>query len=70
MHLISIADLSVEDIGDILDMAEDLKEKRKAGVSTDYLKQIVAPPACVRHSKQQIVNRDTGLCGKHLCLPE
>lgn len=38
MHLISIADLSVEDIGDILDLAEDLKGKRKAGVRTDYLK--------------------------------
>jgi ornithine carbamoyltransferase len=38
MHLISIADLSVEDIDDILDMAEDLKKKRYAGVKTDYLK--------------------------------
>ena len=38
MHLISIADLSVEDINDILDMAEDLKKKRIDGVTTDYLK--------------------------------
>src|SRR5271157_60724 len=38
MHLISIADLSVDDINDILDMAEDLKRKRKEGVITDYLK--------------------------------
>ena len=38
MHLISIADLSVDDINDILDIAEDLKRKRKEGVITDYLK--------------------------------
>ncbi len=38
MHLISIADLSVDDIDDILDMAEDLKKKRKDGIITDYLK--------------------------------
>src|SRR5208337_1501567 len=38
MHLISIADLSVDEINDILDMAGDLKRKRKAGVITDYLK--------------------------------
>src|SRR5271157_5235774 len=38
MHLISIADLSVDEINDILDMAEDLKRKRKEGVITDYLK--------------------------------
>ena len=38
MHLISIADLSVDEINDILDMAGDLKRKRKSGVITDYLK--------------------------------
>jgi ornithine carbamoyltransferase len=38
MHLISIADLSVEDIEGILDMAEDLKKERKEGVVKDYLK--------------------------------
>ena len=38
MHIISIADLSVDDIGGILDLAEDLKKKRKDGVVTDYLK--------------------------------
>lgn len=38
MHITSIADLSVDDIGGILDLAEDLKGKRKKGVATDYLK--------------------------------
>jgi len=38
MHIISIADLSVDDINGILDLAEDLKKKRKEGVTTDYLK--------------------------------
>ncbi len=38
MHIISIADLSVDDINGILDLAEDLKNKRKEGVVTDYLK--------------------------------
>ncbi len=38
MHLISIADLSAEDIYGILDLADDLKQKRKAGEVTDYLK--------------------------------
>jgi ornithine carbamoyltransferase len=38
MHIISIADLSVDDISGILDLAEDLKKKRKDGVVTDYLK--------------------------------
>ncbi|BAI62121.1 ornithine carbamoyltransferase [Methanocella paludicola SANAE] len=38
MHIISIADLSVDDINGILDLAEDLKKKRKDGVVTDYLK--------------------------------
>ncbi|HTX44223.1 MAG TPA: ornithine carbamoyltransferase, partial [Methanocella sp.] len=32
------ADLSVDDIDGILDLAEDLKKKRKDGVVTDYLK--------------------------------
>ncbi len=38
MHLISIADLSADDIYGILDLAEDLKVKRKTGEVTDYLK--------------------------------
>lgn len=38
MHIISIADLSVDDIDGILEQAEDLKKKRKEGVVTDYLK--------------------------------
>ena len=38
MHLISIADLSADDIYGILDLAVDLKQKRKAGEVTDYLK--------------------------------
>jgi len=38
MHIISIADLSVDDIYGILELAEDLKKKRKEGVVTDYLK--------------------------------
>ncbi len=38
MHLLSIADLSVDEVKGILDMAEDLKAKRKAGVVTDVLK--------------------------------
>ena len=37
-HLISIADLSNEEILDILNMAEDLKEKRLRGKVTDLLK--------------------------------
>jgi ornithine carbamoyltransferase len=38
MHLISISDLSVEEVNDILNLAEDLKKKRKEGVPTEYLK--------------------------------
>jgi ornithine carbamoyltransferase len=38
MHLISIADLSVDDIDELLSLAEDLKKKRKEGATTDYLK--------------------------------
>ncbi len=38
MHLISIADLSVDDIDQLLNTAEDLKKKRKEGMVTDYLK--------------------------------
>jgi ornithine carbamoyltransferase len=38
MHIISIADLSVDDINGILDLAEDLKKKRKDGAVTDDLK--------------------------------
>jgi ornithine carbamoyltransferase len=38
MHLISIADLSADDIYGILDLAVDLKQKRKTGEVTDYLK--------------------------------
>jgi len=38
MHLISIADLSVDEVNDILNLAEDLKKMRKEGVVTDYLK--------------------------------
>ncbi len=37
-HLISIADLSNEEIIELLDMAEDLKEKRLRGKVTDLLK--------------------------------
>lgn len=38
MHLISIADLSVDEVNDILNLAGDLKKKRKEGVPTEYLK--------------------------------
>jgi len=38
MNLISMADLSLEDVMDILDKAEDLKEKRKHGKVTDLLR--------------------------------
>lgn len=38
MHLISIADLSVDDIDKLLNAAEDLKKKRKEGTVMDYLK--------------------------------
>lgn len=37
-HLISMADLSNEEITELLDMAEDLKEKRLRGKVTDLLK--------------------------------
>jgi len=37
-HLISMADLSYEEIIELLDMAEDLKEKRLRGKVTDHLK--------------------------------
>jgi ornithine carbamoyltransferase len=38
MHLVSITDLSVDEVNDILNLAEDLKKKRKEGVATEYLK--------------------------------
>lgn len=38
MHLISIADLGVEEANEILDMADRLKKERKEGVVRDYLK--------------------------------
>ena len=36
--ILSITDLSREDIYEILESAADLKEKRKSGESTEYLK--------------------------------
>jgi len=38
MHLISIADMGVEEANEILDMADRLKKERKEGVVRDYLK--------------------------------
>lgn len=38
MNLISIADLTASDISGILDMADDLKKKRRQSEITDYLK--------------------------------
>jgi ornithine carbamoyltransferase len=38
VHLVSITDLSVDEVNDILNLAEDLKKKRKEGVATEYLK--------------------------------
>lgn len=38
MHFISITDLSTKDLFDVLDAADDLKEKRQQGVYTEYLR--------------------------------
>jgi ornithine carbamoyltransferase len=38
MHLVSLADLSREEIEALLDRADDLKRMRREGVVTDYLK--------------------------------
>ncbi len=71
MNLISMADLSLENIMDILDKAEDMKEKRKQGKTVDLLRNkslamLFEKPSTRTRASFEVAMTDLG--GHALCL--
>ncbi|TQD25244.1 ornithine carbamoyltransferase [Methanolobus vulcani] len=62
MHLISMADLTHDEINEILDMAEDLKEKRLRGKVTDLLKNKSLGMIFEKSSTRTRVSFEVAMC--------
>jgi ornithine carbamoyltransferase len=61
-HLISMADLTHEEINELLDMAEDLKEKRLRGKVTDLLKNKSLGMIFEKSSTRTRVSFEVAMC--------